>query len=48
MVKQIKSKYAFQEALNSAGLPKLVVIDLLAMLCGPALQKDQAFLSLSL
>ncbi|XP_015393030.2 thioredoxin-like [Panthera pardus] len=34
MVKQIESKYAFQEALNSAG-EKLVVVDFSAMWCGP-------------
>ncbi|XP_054573068.1 thioredoxin-like [Eptesicus fuscus] len=34
MVKQIESKYAFQEALNSAG-DKLVVVDFSATWCGP-------------
>ncbi|KAM9081598.1 thioredoxin isoform X2 [Neophocaena asiaeorientalis asiaeorientalis] len=34
MVKQIESKYAFQEALNSAG-EKLVVVDFSATWCGP-------------
>ncbi|XP_036192094.1 thioredoxin-like [Myotis myotis] len=33
MVKQIKSKYAFEEALNSAG-DKLVVADFSAAWCG--------------
>ncbi|XP_059781266.1 thioredoxin isoform X2 [Balaenoptera ricei] len=34
MVKQIESKYAFQEALNSAG-ENLVVVDFSATWCGP-------------
>ncbi|XP_030878428.1 thioredoxin-like isoform X1 [Mirounga angustirostris] len=34
MVKQIKSKYAFQEAVNSAR-DKLVVVDFSAIWCGP-------------
>uniref|UniRef100_A0A8C6FCB9 Thioredoxin n=2 Tax=Artiodactyla TaxID=91561 RepID=A0A8C6FCB9_MONMO len=34
MVKQIENKYAFQEALNSAG-EKLVVVDFSATWCGP-------------
>uniref|UniRef100_A0A7N5KDR8 Thioredoxin n=1 Tax=Ailuropoda melanoleuca TaxID=9646 RepID=A0A7N5KDR8_AILME len=34
MVKQIESKYAFQEALNGAG-DKLVVVDFSATWCGP-------------
>uniref|UniRef100_A0A2K5Y4M8 Thioredoxin domain-containing protein n=1 Tax=Mandrillus leucophaeus TaxID=9568 RepID=A0A2K5Y4M8_MANLE len=34
MVKQIESKAAFQEALNTAG-DKLVVVDFSATWCGP-------------
>uniref|UniRef100_A0A673V904 Thioredoxin domain-containing protein n=1 Tax=Suricata suricatta TaxID=37032 RepID=A0A673V904_SURSU len=46
MVKQIESKYAFQEALNSAG-EKLVVVDFSATWCGPCKMIKPFFHSLS-
>uniref|UniRef100_G1MI46 Thioredoxin n=1 Tax=Ailuropoda melanoleuca TaxID=9646 RepID=G1MI46_AILME len=46
MVKQIKSKYAFQEALNSAG-DKPVVVDFSATWCGPCKMTKPFFHSLS-
>eukprot|EP00069_Balaena_mysticetus_P014459 bmy_08565T0 len=46
MVKQIESKYAFQEALNRAG-EKLVVVDISATWCGPCKMIKPFFLSLS-
>ncbi|XP_034871989.1 thioredoxin isoform X2 [Mirounga leonina] len=46
MVKQIESKYAFQEALNSAG-DKLVVVDFSATWCGPCKMIKPFFHSLS-
>jgi len=46
MVKQIESKYAFQEALNGAG-DKLVVVDFSATWCGPCKMIKPFFHSLS-
>ncbi|XP_044773129.1 thioredoxin-like [Neomonachus schauinslandi] len=46
MVKQIKSEYAFQEALNSAG-DKLVVVDFSATWCGTCKMIKPSFHSLS-
>ncbi|XP_036107426.1 thioredoxin-like [Molossus molossus] len=46
VVKQINSKYAFQEALNSVG-DKLVVVDFSAMWCGPCKMITPFFHSLS-
>uniref|UniRef100_A0A9R8N1B8 Thioredoxin n=1 Tax=Equus caballus TaxID=9796 RepID=A0A9R8N1B8_HORSE len=46
MVKQIESKSAFQEALNSAG-EKLVVVDFSATWCGPCKMIKPFFHSLS-
>ncbi|KAB0356155.1 hypothetical protein FD754_000311 [Muntiacus muntjak] len=46
MVKQIESKYTFQEALNSAG-EKLVVVDFSATWCGPCKMIKPFFHSLS-
>ncbi|XP_046285854.1 thioredoxin-like [Marmota monax] len=46
IVKQIESKEAFQEGLNSAG-DKLVVVDFSAMWCGPCKMIKPFFHSLS-
>ena len=46
MVKQIENKYAFQEALNSAG-EKLVVVDFSTTWCGPCKMIKPFFHSLS-
>ena len=46
MVKQIESKEAFQEALNSAG-DKLVAVDFSATWCGPCQMIKPFFHSLS-
>ncbi|XP_011821793.1 PREDICTED: thioredoxin [Mandrillus leucophaeus] len=46
MVKQIESKAAFQEALNTAG-DKLVVVDFSATWCGPCKMIKPFFHSLS-
>lgn len=46
MVKQVRSKYAFQESLNSAG-DKLVVVDFSATWCGLCKMIKPFFHSLS-